>query len=162
MMEEGVRRMDAMFAGALAAGRLVRDPSLNIPEPPPLPVEEEVVEAPAAVQPWTYQVQIAARNVNTYNFAMAHLRTIPGIEGVNPIVINPDGVSYVHVSYRGNIASLAAALAARGWSTDFAGTVVRVSGGDSAPPPLPPQQPPAVQPGPAAAQPVQNPSSATE
>ncbi|MDQ3247508.1 MAG: heavy-metal-associated domain-containing protein [Pseudomonadota bacterium] len=154
MMEEGVRRMDALFAQALAAGRLVRDPSLNIPEPPPLPIEEEIVEESERtqqrqqVQPWTYQVQIAAQNVNTYNFAMAHLRTISGIEGVNPIVINPAGVSYVHVSYRGNISALAAALSARGWSTAVNGTVVRISGG-GAPPPVPPPvqpQPPATPP----------------
>ena len=155
MMEEGVRRMDAVFAQALAAGRLVRDPSLNIPEPPPLPVEEVVETAPAQVQPWTYQVQIAAKNVNTYNFAMAHLRTLPGIEGVNPIVINPDGVSYVHVSFRGTIGGLAAALSARGWKTEFAGTVVKISGGEGAPPPVP--QPPAPQPAqPPPQEPAQN------
>ena len=42
MMAEGVRRMDQLFATALAAGALERDPTLDIPEPPPVP--EEVVE----------------------------------------------------------------------------------------------------------------------
>jgi hypothetical protein len=167
MMEEGVRRMDALFAQALAAGLLVRDPSLDIPEPPLLLPEEEIIEETdrpsSQVQPWTYQVQIAAGSVNAYNFAIAHLRSVPGIEQVNPIVINPNGTSYVHVSYRGNVAGLASALAARGYSTSAAGTVVRMSGGES-PPPLPPQRPPPATPPPAEPQqePSQNQTDGTE
>src|SRR5688572_9691104 len=41
MLIEGVRRMDELFMDAHAAGRLERDPTLDIPEPPPLPEEEE-------------------------------------------------------------------------------------------------------------------------
>jgi len=137
MMNEGVRRMDELFMAAHAAGRLERDPTLDIPEPPPLP--EEVVEAPPPVQQsgFAYQVQIAANNVNTYNFAMAHLRILPGIEQVTPQSINPAGTSYILVSYRGSGAQLAAALIARGWSADYGGTVVRMSGGAGPPPPIP-------------------------
>src|SRR5205085_3811160 len=43
MMAQGVERMDQLFADALAAGRLVRDNSLDLPPPPPvveLPPEE--------------------------------------------------------------------------------------------------------------------------
>ena len=137
MMNEGVRRMDELFMAAHAAGRLERDPTLDIPEPPPLP--EEVVDAPPPVQQsgFAYQVQIAANNVNTYNFAMAHLRILPGIEQVTPQSINPAGTSYILVSYRGSGAQLAAALIARGWSADYGGTVVRMSGGAGPPPPIP-------------------------
>ncbi|WP_310468764.1 heavy-metal-associated domain-containing protein [Sphingomonas sp.] len=142
MMREGVQRMDALFAEALAAGRLRRDPTLDIPEPPPLP--EELVDAPQTTEPqaYLYQVQIAASNVNTYNFAMAHLRTLAGIKQVTPVAINPAGTSYVTVSYQGSGGALAAALAARGWTTDSAGTIVRMAGGAGAPPPLPPPPPP--------------------
>jgi hypothetical protein len=85
---------------------------------------------------------------------MAHLRTLPGIEQVSPQSINPSGTSYVLVSYRGSGAALAAALAARGWSTDASGTVVRMSGGAGPPPPI--LQPPAASPNPPpAAQPAQ-------
>ena len=144
MMAEGVRRMDELFATALAAGRLQRDPTLDLPEPPPLP--EEVVEeepSPAQAPRFAYQVQITARDVNVYNFAMAHLRTLPGIEQVTPQLINPEGTSYVLVSYRGPISALASSLSGRGWSVDFGGTVVRVSSAGPAPPPipLPPPQP---------------------
>jgi hypothetical protein len=138
MMNEGVRRMDELFQTAHAAGRLVRDPTLDLPEPPPLPEEEVVEPPPSAQQPgFAYQVQIAANNVNTYNFAMAHLRTLPGIDQVIPQSINPSGTSYILVSYRGSGAQLAAALIARGWSADYGGTVVRMSGGAGPPPPIP-------------------------
>jgi hypothetical protein len=150
MMNEGVRRMDELFSAALAAGRLQRDPTLDIPAPPPLP--EEKVEAPPPQQQGNaFQVQIAASNVNTYNFAMAHLRTLPGIDQVIPQSINPTGTSYILVSYHGSAAQLAAALIARGWSSDASGTVVRMSGGAGPPPPIP--LPPPV---PAPSQPVIN------
>ena len=72
--------MDRMFADALAAGRLVRDPSLDIPEPPPPPrgiVEEAPSAAGAAMG--VSRCRSSRRDVNVYNFAMAHLRTLAGI-----------------------------------------------------------------------------------
>ena len=162
MMVEGVRRMDRLFADALAAGMLVRDSSLDLPPPPPL-IEEEIVEERPTVSATTansYQVQIVANDVNVYNFAMAHLRTLGGIESATPQQINPGGTSYVLVAYRGDIASLAAALAARGWIVDQSGTVVRVRSASNRPPPIPPPPPPPpptpVQPAPP---PVQAPTS---
>jgi hypothetical protein len=143
MMSEGVRRMDELFALALAAGRLERDSTLDMPLPPPVP--EELVEAPPKAQEtgFAFQVQIAASNVNTYNFAMAHLRTLAGVEQVVPQSINPTGTSYILIRYNGSAAQLSAALAARGWTSDFAGTVVRMSGGAGPPPPVPQPPPPA-------------------
>jgi len=125
----------------------VRDPTLDIPEPPPLPEEEVVEETRPATQQQAqpaaaYQVQIVANNVNIYNFAMAHLRTLAGIEQVIPQSINPTGTSYILVSYRGSASALAAALIARGWTADYGGTVVRMSGGAGPPPPVPQPPPP--------------------
>ena len=148
MMAEGARRMDELFSTAFAAGRLARDSSLDLPLPPPLP--EEVVED-KPVQPGNvgnaFQIQITASDVTIYNFAMAHLRTIGGIDSATPQQINPSGTSYVLVSYRGTIAQLAAALGSRGWNVDYSGTVVTMRSASGKPPPLPP--PPQVpQPGP--------------
>ena len=158
MMAEGVRRMDELFATALAAGALERDPTLDIPEPPPLPEEtiEEVAPQQQA-QGYAFQVQVAATNVNVYNFAMAHLRTLPGITQVTPQAINPTGTSYVLVTYQGSGAALAAALAGRGWSATYNGAFVRMTGGAGLPPPVP--QPPPVQPQP---QPSNPPESNTQ
>ena len=143
LMDEGVKRMDALFGQALAAGRLQRDSSLDIPAPPPLPqLVEEKPSGPVGPTTNAFQVQITASDVKIYNFAMAHLRTLPGIETASPQQINPKGTSYVLVAYHGSAAQLAAALAARGWMAEASGTVVKVRTASGAPPPLPPPPPP--------------------
>jgi len=158
MMAEGVRRMDQLFADALAAGMLVRDPSLDLPPPPPMPELAELTPAPRAAPPTAnaFQVQISGSDVTTYNFGMAHLRTLPGVESSSPQQINPSGTSYVLVTYRGDITALAGALRARGWIVDFSGTVVRMRSSSNRPHPIPlpppvqlPPQQPAPQPQPA-------------
>ena len=154
MMAAGVQRMDQLFGDALAAGRLQRDSSLDQPPPPVLPelVEEKPVAA-ASTGPNAYQIQInSGGDVNIYNFAMAHLRTMAGIESANPQLINPTGVSYVLVGYRGDISQLAAALSGRGWSVETSGTVVRIKSASGKPPPIPPPPQPAPQPQPATVQ----------
>ena len=148
MMAQGAQRMDALFAQALAVGRLERDSSLNLPPPP---IQELPVEAPKAVNVANaYQVQVTGKDVNVYNFAMAHLRTLTGIDSATPQQINPGGTSYILVAYRGDISQLAAALSARGWITESAGTVLRIRSSSDKPPalPPPPQQatPPPAQP----------------
>jgi hypothetical protein len=150
VMADGVRRMDQLFADALAAGMLVRDPSLDLPPPPPVPetLVEEQMRPPSSrgtgSKANAYQVQInSGGDVGVYNFAMAHLRTLGGIESAAPQQINPGGTSYVLVAYRGDIGALAAALGARGWIVEQSGTVVRIRSGSNRPPPLPPPpQPP--------------------
>ena len=159
MMAEGVRRMDELFGNALAAGMLVRDSSLDLPPPPVLELPEEapvVTTGPAAN---AFQVQISG-DVNMYNFAMAHLRTLGGVESATPQQINPGGTSYVLVSYRGSISALAAALSSRGWVVEASGTVVRVRSGSDKPPPIPPAAPPAAKP-PATA-PAQTPANSNQ
>jgi hypothetical protein len=138
MMAQGVQRMDQLFSQALAAGALSRDPSLNQPPPPPLP---QPVEQPAAVAPTTpaYQVQVTGPDVNMYNFAMAHLRTLPGIEAATPQLINQSGTSYILVKYHGTISQLAAALGGRGWIVETSGgNVVKLKSASNKPPALPP------------------------
>ena len=148
MMAEGAQRMDALFAQALAAGQLTRDSSLDLPPPPVLPALPE----PKPVAPVnlvnSFQIQVSGKNVNFYNFAMAHLRTIAGVQSATPQQINPGGTSYILVTYRGDISQLAAALSARGWVVETAGTVIRLRSDADKPPALPPPpvQPPAATP----------------
>jgi hypothetical protein len=152
MMAQGAQRMDALFAQALAAGQLSRDPSLNIPTPPAQLAPVQALPPKPANIVNAYQVQVTGTDVVIYNFAMAHLRTLPGVASATPQQINPAGTSYILVGYRGSVAQLAAALRARGWVVDFGGTVVRVrSASDKppalpAPPPSPPQPAPPPQP----------------
>lgn len=152
MMAQGVQRMDQIFANALAAGALSRDPSLNQPPPPPMPqlppVEKPVAKPVNAGN--AYQIQVTGSDVNIYNFAMAHLRTLAGIDSATPQQINAKGTSYILVKYHGDISQLAAALSARGWVVDTSGTVVKIHSSSAKPPALPPpppaQPPPAPQP----------------
>ena len=143
MMAQGAQRMDQLFAQALAAGRLQRDNSLNLPPPPVQELPELAPVATPTAAANSYQVQISGKDVSVYNFAMAHLRTLPGLSSATPQLINPDGTSYVLVSYKGAIGQLAAALSARGWVVSTAGTVVTMRSSSEKPPALPPP-PPAV------------------
>jgi hypothetical protein len=74
---------------------------------------------------------------------MAHLRTLAGVQSATPQQINPGGTSYILVTYKGDVTQLAAALAARGWMVESAGTVVKIHSNSDKPPALPP---PPVQP----------------
>lgn len=137
MLAEGAQRIDQIYARALAAGRLTRDSSLNLPPPPVLP---EVAPTPAPVNPVNaFQVQVTGNNVIFYNFAMAHLHTLPGVQSATPQQINPGATSYILVKYRGGLAQLAGGLSGRGWVVDFAsGSVVKIHSSSERPPALPP------------------------
>ena len=124
MMEEGVRRMDELFAQAFAAGRLQRDPTLNLPEPPPPPPEEE--EEQAQRPPVSYQVQVVAPNAVTYNSALAHLRAVPGVTTVQQVNIALGDVSNFFVAYRGDLNTLRSVLVSRGWGVDVVGNQLRM------------------------------------
>jgi hypothetical protein len=135
MMDEGVRRMDALFTGAFRSGALHRDSTLNLPPPPPPPVEETQPVQHAATR---YQVALNAPNAATYNSATAHLRAVPGVDKVEQVNIALGQTSYFYVTYRGTIGSLAAILSSRGWQTSVSGGVLNMS----VPRPAPPQQQP--------------------
>ena len=165
MMAEGAQRIDQIFANALAAGRLSRDPSLNLPPPPVLPQPAQKPVAAPVNQFTSIQVQVSGNNVNFYNFAMAHLHTIPGVQSATPQQINPGGTSYILVSYKGSVAELAAALGGRGWVAEAAGTVVKIHASGDKPPAIPPPapvQPQPTVPAPPAGQPATQPPKATE
>jgi hypothetical protein len=140
MMAQGVQRMDQVFTQALVAGALSRDPSLNQPPPPPMPELPPEVKPVVKAQSTSnaYQVQVTGTDVTMYNFAMAHLRTLAGVESATPQQINASGTSYILVKYRGDISQLAAALSARGWIVETSSTVVRLRSSSTKPPALPP------------------------
>jgi hypothetical protein len=152
MMAQGAQRIDALFSQALAEGNLSRDPSLNLP-PPPVQLVPQIAPPKSVNIVNAYQVQVTGKDVVIYNFAMAHLRTLPGITSATPQQINGTGTSYILVGYRGSVGQLATALAARGWVAEAAGTVVRIHSASDKPPalPAPPQAvaPPAQAPQPA-------------
>ena len=136
MMREGVERMDQLFTRAHAAGAMQRDPSLNIPEPPPLIEEEEEDTS-------SFQVLIYAPDALTYNYAFATLRVMPGVDSVVPNNIQIGGVSTASATIR-NVGAARAAMAGRGWTVTVSGSTIRISNGPfrtGAPAPTPPAAP---------------------
>lgn len=158
MMAQGAQRIDQLYSQALAAGRLTRDSSLNLPPPPTLPAPVEEKPAPIVNLVNSFQVQVTGKNVNFYNFAMAHLHTLPGVQSATPQQINASGTSYILVTYKGDLSQLSAALSGRGWIVESAsGSVIKIHSDAEKPPAMPP---PPVQPQPAVAPPAAKPPAA--
>ena len=160
MMAEGVRRMDALFATALAAGRLharsVARPAAAAARRGAVEEEAEPTE-PGAGQRLPGPDHAAATSTPIISRWPICARW-PGIESASPQQINPGGTSYVLVSYRGSIAALAAALrrARLGGRMSRHGRAHPVELGQAAADPAaaaaasrPPPQPPTPQPQPA-------------
>jgi hypothetical protein len=149
MLDEGVRRLDGIYAEALAAGALAPDPSLIVPEPPPVEEFEEVeVIEPArrtagsgsvvpsgplpagdmpsgAVQSVTIQVPTPdAAAVAQAEIAVSRVR---GVTSAITSSQSLGGTSTMRVTFTGDPAALAAALQAQGWSVSGSGTSLRIS-----------------------------------
>jgi hypothetical protein len=140
MMNRGVQQMDALFGRWLAAGELQPDPSLIVPELPPLPEpEEEAPEAPRQVEAQFIQVVVTS----PYS-PVGWLRSIPGV-----LEIREFGNAVLSVRYRGTPQQLGAALSTRGWQNDFSSGLLRITGYRAQPQPQPAPTPPPAAPAPA-------------
>ncbi len=144
MMTEGVRRIDALYVGALANGRLRTDPSLIIEAP----VAPEEIETPALVTtdlltggdsaddalPTTaapssgdFSVQVETPDASAVLAVEASLRSLGGVESANTSSVAIGGVSVVRLRYRGDAAALRAALSAAGWRVAESGGTFRIT-----------------------------------
>lgn len=140
MMDAGVKRMDEIFAGALASGRLRPDSSLII-EQPVLPEELPTEEAPllevdnaATVQEpvatgatRTFTVQFATPDVGSVTATEGAVRGTPGVRGANTGSLALGGISVMRVTFAGDADALEAALEARGFKVQQSGGVLRIS-----------------------------------
>ena len=147
MMVEGVRRIDAIYVGALADGRLRTDPSLIIEEPvDPDEIEQSVEEEESTeagdaagterdAQPQAsevaaardYSVQVETPDSLAVIAVEAQLRGIGGVESAQTSSMAIGGVSVVRVRYRGDSAALRAALQAAGYRVSESGGTFRIS-----------------------------------
>ncbi len=145
MMDEGVRRMDELFSGALAAGQLRPDSSLVIEQPidPETlePVEgetaslalptESVIEAQGETAPaqgtGSFTIQFETPDVASVSGTESALRGIPGVKSASTTSLALGGTSVMRVSFAGDIGMLKLALAARGYSAQEAGGGLRIS-----------------------------------
>ena len=134
MLDEAVRRLDAIYGQALAAGQLSPDPSLNsAPQidskliaaildklPPPasgVHVAGGPVTVTAGANPGgaVIQVQFASPDAGAVDAAQAAVRAVPGVQAAITSSLALGGVSVLRVTFGGDIEALAAGLRAQGW-----------------------------------------------
>ena len=142
LMDAGVRRLDGMFAAALADGRLRPDTSLVIEEPVSSEDLEAVTEAatdgPAAASDVLGQDSPASASVRTLMLQVdtpdgasvpaleASLRAIPGVRSAATTSLALGGVSVLRIAYEGTPDTLRAALIARGFRVAGSGDSLRI------------------------------------
>jgi hypothetical protein len=157
LLDEGVRRLDALYTQALAVGVLTPDPSLIIEEPEIISevaeqieagnrVEFEAPRASTAVIPVTpstgvVSVTISVESPNAESIQQAEIGVsrVPGV--TSALTTNPaiGGTSTMRVTFAGDPAALASALAAQGWTVSGSGASLRISRPGAAPPAETPQ-----------------------
>lgn len=139
MMDEGVKRMDAIFALALAEGRLRPDSSLIVEEPmlpeelelettPTIATEEAAGgEIPVTSGTNTFTVQFDTPDVASVSATESAVRGISGVRAASTGSLALGGVSVMRVAFSGDEAALRAGLAARGFKVQDAGGAIRIS-----------------------------------
>ena len=143
LMDEGIRRLDAIYTEALDAGMLSPDPSLTLPDPPPPPeiAEEAPPELPVDLGPstiapgsptTTFQVQVETPDAGAVSRAELSVSRVSGVMSAITTSLALGGTSVMRVSYSGDPAAFQAALQAQGWQVSGSGTSLRISrgGGD--------------------------------
>jgi hypothetical protein len=142
LMDAGVRRLDGMFAAALADGRLRPDTSLVIEEPVSSEDLEAVTEAatdgpgaasdvlgqdsPASASVRTLMLQVDTPDGASVPALEASLRAIPGVRSATTTSLALGGVSVLRVAYEGTPDTLRAALIARGFRVAGSGDSLRI------------------------------------
>lgn len=154
MMDEGVKRMDAAYASALAMGLLRPDPSLI----PPAPVDpdslitneteaeggDEPTDAQTnttapAVEAASYTVQFDTPDVGSVTSTESAVRSVPGVQSVDTTSLALGGISVMKVTFAGDAGALRLALSARGFRVEEGGNVLRIRRARLQPPPVQPE-----------------------
>ena len=143
MMEKAVARMDRIYIDALAAGVLKTDTYLVLEKPverEDLPEEAATTDedalpnetdssvpttAPAGVQSFT--VQYSSPDVESVTATERAVGGVAGVESASTTSLALGGTSVMRVTFRGDIAALSAALAARGYQVQEGGSTLRIS-----------------------------------
>jgi hypothetical protein len=144
LFDEGVRRLDEIYAQALATGALRTDPTLILQRPAPVEAIDE--EAPPAAQAppaaaagaqptgtsTSFSVQVATPDAGAVSRAELSVSRVPGVTSAITTSLAVGGTSVMRVTYSGDPAAFAAALQAQGWAVSGSGTSLRISkgGGD--------------------------------
>jgi hypothetical protein len=144
LLDEGVRRLDLIFAAALEGGQLRPDPTLILPEAPPVeatPEEptaetdqataQETAPVPSAATT-TFSVQVDTPDAASVNRAELGVSRVRGVTSAITTSLALGGTSVMRVTFQGDSAAFQAALQAQGWQVSGSGTNLRVAkgGGD--------------------------------
>lgn len=130
MLEEGVRRLDALYIRALEAGLLRPDPSLVIIAPELPPAEEEIFEElpPPVAPPPTqtgaataFNIQVQTPDAASVQAAEIAASRVNGVTSAITTSLALGGTSIMRVTYVGDASALAAALQAQGWRVEVTG-----------------------------------------
>jgi hypothetical protein len=147
MLDEGVRRLDALFVAALEADRLSPDPSLNVAPPmeevPPEEGEEEEdreeqrptrdaptgaePSAPAAGAAQPVRIQFDSPDAEAVQRAEVAVSRVGGVTSAITVSQSIGGTSTMRVTFSGDPDALAAALRAQGWTVSGSGASLRIS-----------------------------------
>ncbi|TKD52240.1 heavy-metal-associated domain-containing protein [Sphingomonas baiyangensis] len=148
LLDAGVARMDEAFSQALRSGILRPDRLLSF-EPPsatpeadtPAEGETELLDIEALAPTATtgsvsIDIQFDTPSVAAVASSESSVRGVPGVRSAITSSLALGGVSVMRVTYEGNAAGLAAALAARGWQVQEGGGTLRIRrAGAPTPPP---------------------------
>ncbi|WP_293648443.1 heavy-metal-associated domain-containing protein [Sphingopyxis sp. RIFCSPHIGHO2_12_FULL_65_19] len=142
MMEKAVARMDRIYIDALAAGVLRTDTYLVLEKPvekedlpeevatdeDALPSEiDSSVPTTTAVGVQSFTVQYSSPDVDSVTATERAVGGISGVQSASTTSLALGGTSVMRVTFRGDIAALKAALAARGYSVQEGGSTLRIS-----------------------------------
>lgn len=142
MMEKAVARMDTIYTTALAEGVLRTDTYLVLEKPVEredlpeelatdeegLPSETDAsvpTTAPAGVQSFT--VQYSSPDVESVTATERAVAGAAGVQSASTTSLALGGTSVMRVTFRGDLAALRAALAARGFNVQEGGGQLRIS-----------------------------------
>ncbi|HMT44410.1 MAG TPA: heavy-metal-associated domain-containing protein, partial [Chakrabartia sp.] len=144
LMKEGVKRMDEIYANALASGLLKPDTSLIIEEPVEAEAEEETANSVAPVQTdsetatadtedeatpdvtvSSFTIQFDTPDAGAVNAVESAVRAVPGVRSASTTSLAIGGVSVMRVSFAGDAGMLRLGLSARGLSASESGGVIR-------------------------------------
>jgi hypothetical protein len=135
MMDEGVRRIDAVYSRALDLGMLRPDPSLVIIAPEVQQEAEELLESVAAPPPTapsgpvaTFNVQVETPDSAAVQRAEVGVSRVPGVTSALTTSLALGGTSVMRVTFSGDAAAFQAALQAQGWQVQsLGGGTLRIS-----------------------------------
>ncbi len=139
LLDEGVRRLDALYQQGLRSGALRPDPVLAAPPPGSIVLPDEVdLIDPTITEPGigpsplptgesvTLSIQADTPTVADVESTEAALRSVPGVRSAATSSLALGGVSVLRVTFDGDIAILTAALESRGWQVQQGEGALRI------------------------------------